>query len=121
MGEMKKSALLLLLPFLCACSTAHKWTKTDKILETSYLVLHTVDWLQTRNADWDRFYERNPILGKKPSTSEVDLYFLLTVLLHPLVTHIIPQKYRLYWLIPTIGMQVIVVGNNFRIGMGINF
>ena len=117
---MKKIIIVLIALWGMGC--AHDpWTKTDKILEGTYLTLHAMDWLQTRNADWDRFHEHNPILGRAPSTGTTDLYFLGTGILHPVVTHFLPQKWRKYWQSITIGMEVVAVGNNFHIGMGFGF
>jgi len=116
-----KLLIILLIPLLTGCSHLDPWTKTDKILEGSYLTLHCVDWLQTRSADWTEFEEKNPILGEAPSKGKVDLYFLGTGILHPVVTHILPQEYRKWWQIITIGIEAGTVANNFRIGMRIGF
>ncbi|MBW2610685.1 MAG: hypothetical protein JRC68_10140 [Deltaproteobacteria bacterium] len=118
-----KMPVIMILLALClpGCIHSDPWTKTDKILEGTYLTLHCVDWLQTRSADWDEFYETNPILGRAPSKGKVDLYFLGTGILHPIITHVLPQKYRKYWQAVTIGMEAYTVGNNYHIGMRIGF
>ena len=103
------------------CIHTDPWTKTDKILEASYLTLHCVDWLQTRSADWTEFRETNPMLGVAPSKTRTDVYFFLTGILHPTITHILPQEYRKYWQALTIGMEALVVGHNFSIGMRVGF
>ena len=122
---MKYLTLLLLLLLLLfptqSCIHTDPWTTQDKILQAAYLTAHTLDYLQTRNADWDRFYETNPILGRAPSTQSVDIYFLSTALLHPLITHLLPQSWRKYWLGSTLLFETSVVCHNFHIGMGINF
>jgi len=118
-----KMPVIMILISLClpGCIHSDPWTKTDKILEGTYLTLHCADWLQTRSADWNEFYETNPILGRAPSKGKVDLYFLTTGILHPVITHFIPQEYRVYWQSITIGIEAGAVGNNFHIGMGIGF
>lgn len=120
-----RSALFIIFLILTLCGCVHfdSWTKTDKILEVSYLALHTVDWLQTRSTNWEEtgISEKNPILGKTPSKSTVDLYMLTTGLLHPIVTHVLPQKYRKYWQVLTISIEAGTVTNNFSVGMKIRF
>jgi len=103
------------------CVHTDPWTKQDKILEGTYLALHTVDWMQTRHADWSKFYEKNPILGQAPSKTKTDLYFLATGVLHPVVTHLLPQEWRVWWQGITIGVEVAAVGSNFHIGMSLGF
>ena len=116
-----KTLIILIIPFLIGCLHTDPWTKTDKILEGTYLTLHCVDWLQTRSADWDEFHETNPILGRAPSKTKTDLYFLTTGILHPVITHVLPQEYRKYWQAVTIGIEAGVVVHNFHIGMRIGF
>jgi len=121
MVKIRSLSIGLILIAIGGCIHTDPWTKTDKAMEGVYMALHAMDWNQTRNADWDKFYEKNPILGSAPSKLKTDLYFLTTGLLHPLVTHILPQEWRVYWQSITIGMEVYTVGNNFRIGMGFGF
>ena len=105
----------------CGCIHCDPWSKQDKIMEVAYLTLHTVDWMQTRHADWTEFYETNPILGDAPSKTKTDIYFLTTAILHPAVTHVLPETWRVWWQAITIGIEAGVVGNNFRIGMRLGF
>jgi len=121
--QWKKMPVVMILLTLClqGCLHADPWTKKDKILEGTYLTLHCADWLQTRSADWNEFYEKNPILGRAPSKSRADIYFLTTGILHPVITHFIPQEYRVYWQAVTIGVEAGTVANNYRIGMKFGF
>jgi len=84
-----------------------------------------MDWRQTvqiaRNPD--RYWERNPLLGEHPSEQRVNLHFLVGAILHPIVTEILPSKYRLWgtdwkpriiWQSISIGMSgICVLNNNF--------
>jgi len=115
------SGACLLTTLSFGCIHTDPWTKQDKILEGMYLTLHTMDWMQTRHADWDRFYETNPILGRSPSKAKTDLYFLMTGVLHPVVTHLLPEEWRAWWQGITIGVEAVTVGNNFSIGMTMGF
>jgi len=112
-----------LITILClgGCIHCDPWSKADKWREVAYLSVHTVDWLQTRGADWERFYETNPILGNAPGRGRTDIYFITTGLLHVAVTHIIPADWRPWWQYISLGFETGVVANNYRIGMRINF
>lgn len=87
------------------------------------MALHVADWGQTLDiADHpERFYERNPVLGRHPSRGEVNRWFLGTALLHPVVSYVLPKPYREVWQYVTIGVEVGCVGSNARIGVGFGF
>lgn len=111
---------------------AGDWTKEDVALEAVYATLHVADWAQTRYiaAHPERYWERNPILGRHPSDSEVNLYFGATLLAHAAVTHLLPTEAsafgatwnpRRVWQGVTIGAQAAVVGWNISLGIGMKF
>jgi hypothetical protein len=75
-----------------------------------------VDWAQSRNP-----YETNPILGKYPSKTEVDVYFAAATLGHYLVSRALPPDYRKVWQYVWIGVQVGYVTHNYQIGLRIRF
>lgn len=102
---------------LGACST-HKWSTQDTWLETAYLSAHCTDWAQTRTADYSRFHETNPVLGDYPSSTEIDIYFITTGLLHILITDLLPPDWRSWWQGGSLLLESIIVGNNLRIGFG---
>ncbi len=115
-----KTLLLLIITLMItqSCTHSQPWSTQDKILQSTYLSLHTTDWAQTRNADWSTgLHETNPILGNSPSQSSIDIYFILTGLAHCLVTHILPPVYRPYWQGLTILLEGYCVGKNFQLGM----
>ncbi len=112
--------------FLTAFSlgfAADPWSKQDIALEATYFAFHLLDWGQTRDiAIRDgRYHELNPILGKHPSLDQVNLYFLGTGLLHPVITNFLPKKYRSWFQGVTIGISGACVIRNFNIGLRINF
>lgn len=99
-----------------------KWTKEDKVLQSVQATVHIIDWLQTREiARNDDYYESNPLMGKYPTVSEVDRYMSSSALLNLTVTHILPQKYRKYWLSFWIGVSSAMVFHNYNIGVRISF
>jgi len=105
--------------FLVFGCIGDRWSEREWGRETAWQVLHAVDWRQTRYIAKhpDRYYESNPVLGKHPSTAEVDVYFLAGALLHPLITDLLPGEYRFYWQWITIGISGICVGNNYLVGI----
>jgi len=114
--------IILLVVVSCACPRSD-WTRADSMREASYLALHVLDWGQTLDiADHpEKFYERNPILGEHPSRGEVNRYFAAGMVLHPVVSYLLPRPYREWWQYSTIGLEMVVVGNNARIGIGMGF
>jgi len=101
---------------------ADEWTKADITREAVFVGLQLIDWQQTKYiANHDEFTELNPILGKYPTTSEVDRYFAITTLGHIAVTHVLPKKYRPYWQYTWIGIQGFTVTRNFIIGVRFNW
>lgn len=113
---MRKYCLIFIL--LTGCS----FTKAEIGLEAAYLGLLVLDWGQTLYiADHEDYYERNPILGRHPSRGAVNSYFLMSALLHPLVSVVLPKEYRAWWQGGTIGLDALCVGNNFSIGIGMGF
>lgn len=110
--------LLFIIILLCSCS----WTKAEITKETAWLVLHTVDYSQTRYAmdRPDEFKELNPLLGDHPSKGRLNTFALLGAILHPVGTHYL-EEYRAVWQNITLGMKVVVIGNNFYVGAKIRF
>lgn len=85
--------------------------------------LNIIDWGQTLDiADKpDEFREVNPILGEHPSKGRVNTYFALASLAKLGITHILPSKYRKWWLGFNIAVSGYCVGNNYHIGARVNF
>jgi len=113
--------VLLIQPF--SVSAFDKWTTGDKALELTYLTLQALDYGQTRHIahNPDRFYETNTILGRHPSEGRVNTLFAITAIAHPVITHVLPQKYRKYFQLITIGYSASNVYHNYRIGIDLDF
>jgi len=106
-----------------------KWTKTDVSLQAAYTVLHVLDWGQTLqisreplyySSDHSKSYTRsdqNLFLGKHPKVDEVHKYFISTLVLHTVISHVLPEEYRTVWQGSTIAIQAYVVGRNFSLGL----
>ena len=80
-----------------------------------------IDWAQTRKIanNPDDYHEHNPILGKHPSTGEVDVYFTASIAAHMAVSMVLPPEYRKWWQYVFIGVQAAAVGSNISIGLGV--
>jgi len=81
-----------------------------------------VDWLQTHKiAGSNDFYETNPILGKYPSSGDVNRYFISTMLLTNIVGELLPCRYSDYFYISIAVVETKVILNNYSLGIRINF
>lgn len=102
---------------------ASDWTKADTAWQAGYIVLHVIDWGQTRNIAKkpDAYDERNLFLGGDPSIRRVDTYFAVTALVHTAIGYALPPDWRRGWQMVTIGFQAGVVGYNYSIGLKMDF
>ena len=104
---------------LCSVANGGEFKPAEQSAVTALLVL---DWGQTRYiARSDQYHEVNPLLGRNPSTGDVDKYFAGSILLYNAMAYYLPPKWskRLSYFVG--GMEVIVVGNNARIGVKLQF
>jgi hypothetical protein len=67
------------------------------------------------------YYETNPILGKHPSVGKVELYFASWIVADALVSYALPKPWRTLWQLGTIGVEVAVIQNNYRLKVGWSF
>ena len=116
--------LLLFFLLIPACCQADEWTKTDTAREAAYLILHVVDWGQTRNIVHRRdkgYWEANPILGKYPSIKRVDSYFSFMAVAHVAVAYVLPRGWREGFQYTTAGLKTGLIINNNSIGLRVDF
>jgi len=114
---MKKFITITLMGLLLSgCVT---WTKGDVVREGVWMGLHLVDWKQTRTVAKNphKYHETNPIMGKHPSVGRVDTYMGAWVILHPVITHVLPEKHRKVWQYISIGVTGGAVVNNICVGV----
>ena len=119
----RSAKVFLILLLSCGGAHAGEWTRADTAREVAYLALHVVDYSQTLEIsdNPNRWYEKNPIIGKHPSRGEVNTYFLITGLLHPAVAYVLPKPYREIFQYSTIAIEIYCVGNNYSLGIGGRF
>lgn len=127
-----KKVLIIFVCFLGGCfitigiasanSLDNSWTKKDTAYQTAFLLIHAVDYLQTKEiARSSHYHERNIILGSHPEQNKIDIYFLSTAVLHTGIAYFLPAKYRRWWQSAFIGLQAGVVGHNINAGVSIKF
>lgn len=117
-----KAGLFTILAVICLSlpAQAANWTTQDTVLEAVYLGLSTIDWHQSlviAMDDDEGWYERNTILGKHPSIAQVNLYFAVCTVLHPIVSWFLPPSLRPYWQGASIGFEGRGVVVNYSIGI----
>ena len=97
-------------------------TEKDKANVILFNVMQGIDMLQTLEiANNDDYYEKNPILGKHPSETQVITYFIARGFAHYHATNMIPQKYRNLFHGYNIIYNYNVIKDNHELGIRIDF
>jgi hypothetical protein len=121
---MKKIlAIVLLLISLNIQAQSREWTQDEKLWGATAGILLAADWSTTRNMTHrynEGYYERNPLLPQQPSTNVVNLYFLVVTPVVFLAADYFGD-YRKEILQATSLLELIMVGNNLRIGLKFQF
>jgi hypothetical protein len=104
---------MILLLFAAPLSAETNWYR---VAANTTLV---VDWLQTHEiAKNNNYYETNKILGKHPSTGDVNRYFMSSILLTNIIGELLP-KYSDYFYIAVAVVETKIILNNYVIGIRI--
>lgn len=113
------AALAILFPLAAG---AADWSKQDKALFTASTALLAADWAQTRSIakQPERFYEKNPLLGRHPSVRRVNNYFAGAILLNYFITDALRGDVRTAWQVGVIVVEGTVVTRNYGIGIRMN-
>jgi hypothetical protein len=125
---MKKLILVFLLTFTSASAIdlqkyyKEDLTEVDKANIVLFNVLQGIDMLQTLEiANNDKYYEKNPILGKHPSEFQVVTYFVARGFAHYHATKMIPQRYRNFFHGYNVVYNYNVIRDNHQLGIRIDF
>ena len=78
------------LAFLAGCCGAHRWSKADAALETTFAFATAVDGLESTEIV-GRCIEANPVLGPCGNRVPLGVYIPLGMLVHAGVTWLIPH------------------------------
>lgn len=90
------TALLLYLVGCVGCS-AGQWRHVDRAVLALSTVSLIADGAQTMSASLtrhDAVYERNPIMGSRPSPAMVGGYFSAVISINALLWLVLPEKWR---------------------------
>ena len=126
---MKKFMVVVIL-LVATPIFAGGWTRQDTYRELAYMALLVVDYGQTLNIAKSngKFAEMNPIFNEYPSQSSVNIAIAISAIIHPMISYLLPPRSdkwkwmnRENWQYITIGAEILAVGNNFRVGIGVSF
>lgn len=122
---MLRSVAFAAAALLSSCSVAagDAWSEDQRKMGAALAAVTIVDWAQTRFIadNPERFHETNLIIGRHPSIGRVDRYFATSMLIGAAVLDALPTEYRDYALRAGLVLEVLVVSNNARIGVGVKF
>ena len=102
------------------------WAQTRYISRNPARTVHEAQWIKNPDGStWgyvmiprqEGFEERNPLLGKAPSTRKVDVYFLLNIAGHVAIARWLSPPNRRAFQMLTIGWEASFVAGNARIGV----
>lgn len=113
---------ILVCLLLCGCAT-DPWTRNQKIMYGASLGLKAIDYGQTLDiaSKPEEYDEINPMIGEHPSRGRVTSYFIGSTIVHTLISHVLPTKYRTTWLLSSIVVSAYLVNHNYSIGLRVNF
>lgn len=116
---MRRTLCFILISLLFGCTYTPKWDTTERLMATSAVMLTAIDCIQTQTiAQYpEQYYERNPILGSHPSTTNVMIYFSITPLLALIVADQLNHASRKAWLSLWTGMELYTILHNERLGL----
>ena len=115
--------IILILLSLHVHAGSQEWTTEEQLWGATTGVLLLGDWATTNNMTHrynENYHEYNPLLGKHPTANTVNLYFLTVT---PIVFLAADSfgAYRKEILQATSAVELIMVGNNLRIGLHFQF
>jgi len=91
---------------------------TELLLSTFLLI---GDWGQTRYIATTHYKEVNPILGKNPSLSTVNLYFGSAIIINGTIWKVLPKKYKKTYGYTIASYEAMIVLQNKVIGINVKF
>ena len=107
----------VLLIFICSLVFGKNY-KEFYINQAIYTTLHIIDYQQTLNVLKNGYYELNPILGRKPTKSKIDTYFITVYLLNTGISYYLYNNHKntyRYYMGFLIGLKSFVIYYNFSV------
>lgn len=120
----KAITALLLSKVLTAQAGWNEWDSTDQALFVASSLAITADWATTRygvRSPVKGVYETNPILGKYPTTSKVDAYFILLLATNYIAADLMPNEYRGLYLTVRTTSHGYAASKNIELGWRMRF
>mgnify|MGYP003351641467 CR=1 FL=1 len=99
------------------------WTTEEKTWLGTASATTVADWATTRNLTrryGEGYHENNPILGKHPSTAQVDLYFITSGLLGYAIADNL-DRHRTTFLQAWTAVGIFYTNRNLNIGLKMKF
>lgn len=99
------------------------WTADERAWGATAALVTLADWATTRDLTRrynEGYYERNPVLGRYPSTDRVDIHFAVGGVITYLIADNL-DRYRKPFLMGYTAIELIVVNNNLNIGLKMKF
>ena len=115
---MKFFILLSLFVIFCnaAPAWAGNWTKADTGREIAFEALNGLDWAQTHWAIKHNFTECDPLIGCNASAGKINTMMLSAAIIHPLISYLLPPKYRVVFQWTSIAVKIGTISWNFSMG-----
>jgi hypothetical protein len=123
---MRYIPIIFLLLFVTPAKAEwNDWSPLTKSLFVSSQIAITADWATTRDSAKKRFpnntYETNPILGRYPSTGQVDAYMIGLLVSNYYITEWFPPEWRPFYLAVRIISATQAAQNNMALGFDLKF
>lgn len=117
-----KTLLTLLLLCLGGAARADDWTTEQKAMGATLAAAIAVDYGQTRSiAHRPECWEYNPIMGRHPTETRINVYFVAAPLLAYALLDNVSSGHRTVALRVLAGVELAVVGRNAYLGYGMRF
>jgi hypothetical protein len=128
MKNLLASIALLSAAFSAQAYDITPMSTSEVVKEASIIALFAVDYAQTRNIEnfCDNktncnMHETNWIMGPHPNKNVVIGYFIGASVLHASAVYVMPKAWREIVQDGTIALELVVIGNNKRLGLTVKF
>lgn len=111
------TSLFLAMALTVGEAHADDWTARDTVVQSAVVLSLAADMLTTLDGVRQDYWERNPVLGSKPSRGAVVGYFASTMAIHTLVAWALPRPYRELWQGSALAVSVWAVSTNVQAGL----
>lgn len=108
---MLKLAIIALL-LLVGCSN---WSHMDTARELAFVGESAADWSESQGIVL-KCDEQNPLVGKCGDAAGLTIYMPATMILHAVVSAVLPPSYRHGWQYITLGAEGSTVASNWLAG-----